>query len=346
MAWYDAINGGPPIYITNLNPDSNNDGQRDAGPFFNYDANPPGSDGVPFYDGQQTDQLVILEQAERIDYLGPGISTIVPAGGLTFSTRDAFIDTGTAINYQGAGGFTVSAGRTLGIREGANLPRPLRNNGSLAPGLQLGLVTVQSFRQDPGASLEIQLAGTTVDTHYDRLAVTGGALLGGDLDVSLLGGFTPTAGNTFTVLAAAGGIVDTFQNFNLPQLSAGLVWDISQTSTALNLAVYSADFNRNGVVDMADYVLWRNTRNTGVGTPHAGADADGNQFVNDADYVIWRSNLGNTSGTAGAGGEGLSAAGVPEPSTAPLVILWGSLLALGRRYGRPKQLLDSVAGQG
>jgi hypothetical protein len=71
------------------------------------------------------------------------------------------------------------------------------------------------------------------------------------------------------------------------------------------------DYNGNGVVDMADYVLWRkggplqNEVNT-VGT------------VDASDYTAWRSRFGNTSGS----GSGLGAAQVPEPR-------WLSLAMLG-----------------
>ncbi|MCI0331646.1 MAG: peptidylprolyl isomerase [Planctomycetes bacterium] len=333
MAMFDAFNAGPPIYITNLNPDTNNDGQRDGGPFFNYTANPPGSDGVPFLDGQQSDLLVVLQDAERIDYLGSGLTTTVPAGGLTFSARDAFVDTGTL--FTGTGALTVGVGRELGIREGTNLTRPLINLGTLAPGLQLGSITVDSFRQDPGASLEIQINGTTADTTYDRIVATGGALLGGDLNVTTLG-YNPalpaTAAPsetlyTFTILTA-GLISGSFNNINLFELDAGMVWGISKTNTAFILTVNTGDFNRDGIVDTADYVLWRKTRNTSVATAYAGADGNGDLQINDADYLIWKKNLGNTAGGSGGGAGGLSNSSVPEPSAVALVL--GGLACIAR----------------
>ena len=78
MIMMDAINT---LSIVNLNPDANNDGIRDAGPF-GLNAN----DGVPFLGNQ----LVVLENARRVDYFGAsGSSTMlnVPAGGFTISAR-------------------------------------------------------------------------------------------------------------------------------------------------------------------------------------------------------------------------------------------------------------------
>ena len=52
----------------------------------------------------------------------------------------------------------------------------------------------------------------------------------------------------------------------------------------------AADYNDNGVVDAADYVLWRNAN----GPTAAGLAADGNNdgIVNQADYDLWRSHFG------------------------------------------------------
>jgi len=69
------------------------------------------------------------------------------------------------------------------------------------------------------------------------------------------------------------------------------------------------DYNNNGVVDMADYVRWRN------GSPLFNEVAT--LGTNTAqDYTEWRARFGNTSGT-GAGS--LSATTVPEPTSLTLL---------------------------
>jgi hypothetical protein len=81
------------------------------------------------------------------------------------------------------------------------------------------------------------------------------------------------------------------------------------------------DYNGNGVVDGADYVLWRN------GGPLQN-EVDNPGTVNAADYTAWRSRFGNTSGSgAGLGG----AAGVPEPATLGIGLCVGMML-LARRF--------------
>jgi hypothetical protein len=73
----------------------------------------------------------------------------------------------------------------------------------------------------------------------------------------------------------------------------------------------AGDYNGNGVVDGADYVLWRN------GGPLQN-EVDTPGTVNAADYTEWRARFGNTSGS----GSGLGAGAVPEPTA---VLAWLSL---------------------
>jgi hypothetical protein len=77
---------------------------------------------------------------------------------------------------------------------------------------------------------------------------------------------------------------------------------------AVTVAV-PGDYNKNGVVDTADYAIWRDTNGqSGAGLA---ADGDGNGNVNQADYNFWRARFSNTSGAGSAAG-GTS---VPEPAT-------------------------------
>jgi hypothetical protein len=79
------------------------------------------------------------------------------------------------------------------------------------------------------------------------------------------------------------------------------------------------DFNRNGVVDAADYPIWRKQFGTAV-PPFSGADADGNGSVDGVDYEIWRSNFGDVLASPVAG----AAVSVPEPASV-LLLLAGTL---------------------
>ena len=89
------------------------------------------------------------------------------------------------------------------------------------------------------------------------------------------------------------------------------------------------DFNGDGKVNAADYVVYRN--NLGTGHPLAG---NGNEMgssmgvVDDDDYALWTSNFGAMAGS----GSGLSAtAAVPEPPASTLLVLATTGLAWWRR---------------
>lgn len=84
------------------------------------------------------------------------------------------------------------------------------------------------------------------------------------------------------------------------------------------------DFNRDGRVDAADYLLWKKT-NGSVVPLYSGADANGNARIDDGDIALWRTNFGRT--VAGSGGQ------VPEPEA--LVISWVlAVLVSAYRRGR------------
>ena len=73
--------------------------------------------------------------------------------------------------------------------------------GTLAPGAGAGTMHLADLHLQAGAVLEIELAG---DAEYDRLVLTGGATLAGDLAIVRPGGYTPAPGRLFEVVAAAG----------------------------------------------------------------------------------------------------------------------------------------------
>lgn len=82
------------------------------------------------------------------------------------------------------------------------------------------------------------------------------------------------------------------------------------------------DYNGNGKVDAADYVLYRN------GGPLQN-EVNNPGTVSQEDYTEWRARFGNTSGS----GSGLNAAQVPEPAVATMLLL-GLVVALVRRAAR------------
>jgi hypothetical protein len=90
----------------------------------------------------------------------------------------------------------------------------------------------------------------------------------------------------------------------------------------------SGDYNRDGIVDAVDYVIWRNS----VGANGVGLSADGNSngTVDAADYGVWRSHFAQlmASGTAFAA-VGRTAA-VPEASSQLMLAIATLVCGFGR----------------
>jgi hypothetical protein len=86
------------------------------------------------------------------------------------------------------------------------------------------------------------------------------------------------------------------------------------------------DYDGNGAVDAADYVVWRKTVSQSV-TTGTGADGDGNGVVGQSDYNLWRQNLGKTRPNYYSSA---AAASVPEPSLAGLILVAAAIF-LSRR---------------
>jgi hypothetical protein len=82
------------------------------------------------------------------------------------------------------------------------------------------------------------------------------------------------------------------------------------------------DYNKDKVVDGADYVVWRRT----LGDTGAGLAADGNWSgaVDAGDYDVWKRNIG-FSAIAGSG-----SAAVPEPSAIVLMLAGLLIMRAGR----------------
>jgi probable HAF family extracellular repeat protein len=178
--------------------------------------------------------------------------------------------------------------------------------GDLRPGNSPAQVTYENnVFLGSRSTLEIELGGLMPGVEHDKIVVDGSFALDGTLQVSLINSFTPQAGNSFDILDWDN-LTGTFDTLALPVLSGSLVWNTDQLYTTGVLAVVApglaGDYNQNGTVDAADYVIWRKTGGTQQG------------------YNTWRTNFGRTAGsgaTAGpastAGATGSASAAVPEP---------------------------------
>ena len=106
------------------------------------------------------------------------------------------------------------------------------------------------------------------------------------------------------------------------------IYDYALTATQVDHLIFRADFNDDGVVDAADYTVWRDHLGAVGVAPYTAGDADGNGSVTQADYQVWRKQFGQTFDDAFPS-QGFS---VPEPTAGiMLVIGCATTLTLRRR---------------
>ena len=86
----------------------------------------------------------------------------------------------------------------------------------------------------------------------------------------------------------------------------------------------AGDYNQNGLVEAADYALWRDT----VGSAsNLAADGNGDGTVDQEDYEVWKISFGNIRAMPSS-----AAAAVPEPADSmPLIVAVASFVVSGIR---------------
>jgi hypothetical protein len=132
------------------------------------------------------------------------------------------------------------------------------------------------------------------------------------LDVSLLDGFVPQAGDVFEILTA-GSISGTFANTILPALAGDLLWNLDYSTNSVTLAVAApslpGDFDFDGDVDGRDILIWQRG-----GSPSS---------LSAGDLADWEANFG-------VGPPQAANVAVPEPGALTLA----SLCLFGGLYFR------------
>jgi T5SS/PEP-CTERM-associated repeat protein len=292
---------------------------------------------------------------------GPGTLNVQPAGTVS-AAQGVVLFPDAHMNLQGGTLDASSISYHQGIQESqfqwssgtlhvGTFNGSLTNSGgALAPGHSAGSTTINgNYTQATGGVLEIEIGGPLAGSQFDFVNVTGSAQVGGELDLTLTGGFTPTPAQTFAILIS-NGLSGAFDNAPsgqrvttsdgggsfLVNYGFGSPFDDNQIvlSNFLAGAGLLGDYNQNGTVDAADYALWRNTLGQ-IGSGLA-ADGNGSGTIDAGDYAVWRANFGQTAGSGSALGAAGSTAVVPEPSALLLCAFAAPLLFLrGRR-------LDSI----
>jgi len=112
------------------------------------------------------------------------------------------------INTAFSGSVNVAQGAALG--GSGVIVGSVANNGLLTPGNSPGTLNIiGNLRLNDTGTLLIEIAGVR-PSQFDQIIVGGDAVLGGELQLALLNGFVPRAGQQFPFLISAGGISGSF----------------------------------------------------------------------------------------------------------------------------------------
>jgi Lectin C-type domain len=136
----------------------------------------------------------------------------------------------------------------------------------------------------------------------------------------------------------AGDVGEHYAQFN-PFDDGGQWNDLAAASTLasfivewrpIDSVILPGDYNDNGAVDAADYVLWRKHLNTNTQLENEGPGVTPG-MVTPEDYTTWRTNFGRATG----GGELSATAAVPEPSAVVSMLL--AVCVVGARISRLRE---------
>ena len=193
--------------------------------------------------------------------------------------------------------------------------------GDLRPGNSPGTVTFDGdVVLGTTSTTQIELGETS-----DQLLVDGNASIDGDLNVELLGGFTPDHGDQFPVITAGtrDGEFDTIEGIQVAaDLTLAPIYDYADHIGLMLIAAAPGDANFDGIVDVADLGILGANFNAADMQWNTG-DFNLDSMTDVADLGILGANW-SASQTTGNG-----SALVPEPATLSLLAV--SVLMVGRR---------------
>ena len=176
------------------------------------------------------------------------------AGGtINLSGGDLTVtQSGTSPSFTNAGTISIAASQTLSFNTGTftnvsagtlsgfgtlavSAPVAFSNAGTIAPGASPGVFHITGpCPMTSTSTLNVELGGTVAGTGYDQLAVTGAVTQNGTLNLSLVNGFVPTVGQSFSILTSPAA-TGSFGTVNAPSLGGGLSLVPSYSATGVTL---------------------------------------------------------------------------------------------------------------
>jgi hypothetical protein len=183
------------------------------------------------------------------------------------------------------------------------------------------LLTAQTRPHDEHGSYDPVNNPEPFDLYLKLLAPNGSTIVAQDDDIV----FGPSFGPYGNFAENADALL-----LNIPITASGTYYlevsdkgtDVGNYDLFLSVSL-PGDYNRNGVVDAADYTVWRDSRGS---TTNFAADGNGNGVIDSGDLSIWTLNFGHTVSGSGAS----ASAAVPEPAC--LLLLFTGMLMMIMRH--------------
>ena len=133
-------------------------------------------------------------------------------------------------------------GGTL-LGNGGTITGNVSMSGTISPGDMPGaagaLGITGNYAQTSAGIFQLELGGLTAGSQFDVLNVTGTTSLNGTLDVSLINGFFPAVGDTFTFLTSGGVVSGIFSTVNGLNIGGGEVLQVVYNANNVQIGTLS-----------------------------------------------------------------------------------------------------------
>ncbi len=188
--------------------------------------------------------------------------------------------------------FAINDNNALGVT-GGTAAADTNAAAAVTTGMEFSIALADLGNPAPGSTIKIAAVVNNSDHRY--------------LSNQILGTFAAPQINLGG--DGTGGFIGDLSGINFNNFAGNQYFTIQVPSAGVQ-----GDYNGNGIVDAADYTIWRD--HLGQTYALANRDTTNSGPINQADYTFWKSRFGAISG-----GGALGSGAVPEPASVALLTL-------------------------